>query len=43
VSGRRRRPGNEEAARARVRSELPFLDDWTFEELWIKAFRTGMM
>ena len=37
------RPDYEDTARARVRSELPFLDDWTFEELWIEAFRIGMM
>ena len=36
-------PDSEGAARARVRSELPFLDDWTFEELWIAAYRIGMM
>ncbi|MGH7296914.1 MAG: hypothetical protein ACRELB_18385 [Polyangiaceae bacterium] len=36
------RPDHEDAARARVRSELPFLDDSTFEDLWTKAYRIGM-
>lgn len=30
-------------ARRRIRSALPSLDDWTFDTLWITAYRYGMM
>jgi hypothetical protein len=34
---------SEHAAHAKLRRELPFLDDWTFDVLWSVAFRYAMM
>jgi hypothetical protein len=36
-------PPYEAEARRRIRSALPSLDDWTFDNLWITAYRYGMM